>query len=421
MTQFHFKAISVNYKKASLDVREKLSLNEFETKLLLNQLRDILNISEAIVISTCNRTEVYYLAENEYAANIISLICSVKGIRESSYYAPYFSTINDTNEAIQYLFRVAMGLESQVIGDLQISNQVKKSYQWTADENMAGPFLHRLLHTIFFTNKRVVQETAFRDGAASVSYAAVELTEELCQSIINPKILIVGLGEIGTDVARNFKASSWASCIKVTNRTFTTATQIAEECGFEAILFEQLWQAVAEADIIISSVSLPAPLFDRNALENLSYTFKYFIDLSVPRSVSQNAEELSGVLVYNIDHINVRTTETLERRKNSIPAVEKIVNEAVGEFSDWSREMIFSPTIQKLKNALEQIRQEEISKYLKKMDSEEAQKIDAITKGIMQKIIKLPVLKLKAACKRGEAETLVDVLNDLFNLEAVKQ
>ncbi|MCS7003895.1 MAG: glutamyl-tRNA reductase [Cytophagales bacterium] len=421
MAPFYFKAISVNYKQAGLAVREKLSLSERETKTLLHQLKDILGISEALVLSTCNRTEIYYLSEKDYFSSIIHLLCQIKNITNPAEYHKYFISFNQTHQAVEYLFRVSIGLESQVIGDLQISNQVKKAYQWTADENMAGPFLHRLLHTIFFTNKRVVQETAFRDGAASVSYAAVELTEELCHSIIEPKVLVVGLGEIGADVARNFKASERFAEITVMNRTFATAQQIAQECGFRACAFERLWQEVEKADVIISSMSLPSPLFDSESVQKLNFAFKYFIDLSVPRSVAREVEELPGVLVYDIDHINIRTSEALERRKSAIPQVESIVNQAIQEFLDWSREMIFSPTIQKLKSALEQIRQEEISKYLKRMDTEEAQKIDMITKNIMQKIIKLPVLQLKAACKRGEAETLVDVLNDLFNLESVKE
>jgi len=148
-------------------------------------------------------------------------------------------------------------------------------------------------------------------------------------------------------------------------------------------------------------------------------TYKYFLDLSVPRSVDVAVEQIPGVLVYNIDHIRNRADEALTRRLASIPQVEAIVAQSIVEFNDWSKEMMVSPTINKLKNALEQIRKEEMSRYMKNMSPEESEKIDKITRGMMQKIIKLPVLQLKAACKRGEAETLIDVLNDLFNLEQV--
>jgi glutamyl-tRNA reductase len=140
----------------------------------------------------------------------------------------------------------------------------------------------------------------------------------------------------------------------------------------------------------------------------------------MPRSIDQEIENLPGAVLFNIDQINNRTQEAIERRKASVPQVEQIVNQAIEDFEEWSKEMLISPTIQKLKNALEQIRQEEIARHMKQLSEDELGRIDKITKNMMQKIIKLPVLQLKAACKRGEAETLADILNDLFNLDAVE-
>ena len=150
-------------------------------------------------------------------------------------------------------------------------------------------------------------------------------------------------------------------------------------------------------------------------------SFKYFIDLSVPRSVSPEVEEIPGVMLYAIDSIRSRAEEALARRLESVPKVREIIGEAVLEFNDWSKEMIVSPTIQKLKGALEQIRKEELGRFTKNLSDSELEKVERITTSMMQKILKLPVLQLKAACKRGEAETLIDVLNDLFNLEKQKE
>jgi glutamyl-tRNA reductase len=147
------------------------------------------------------------------------------------------------------------------------------------------------------------------------------------------------------------------------------------------------------------------------------FSFKYFFDLSVPRSIEPEIEQIHGALLYNIDMINNRLDETLQRRKEAIPQVEAIVSQSINEFENWTKEMIVSPVIQKLKNLLEQIRQEELGRYIKQLDAEEVEKIDRITKSMMQKIIKMPVLQLKAACKRGEAESLAEVLSDLFDLE----
>jgi len=270
------------------------------------------------------------------------------------------------------------------------------------------------MHTIFFANKRVAQETSFRDGAASVSYAAVELLDTLT---VDPKILVVGVGEIGTDVCRNL-AQKINADITVVNRTRSKAENIALLGNFRVANFEEIEAELSRADVIISSIVLDQPFFTKTMVENLGgLTYKYFIDLSVPRSVDPVIEQVAGMVLYNIDTIRERANEALGRRMESVASVRNIIDESVVEFNDWSKEMIVSPTIHKLKNALEQIRLEEMARFTKILTEEESAKVDKITSSMMQKIIKLPILQLKAACKRGEAETLIDVLNDLFNLE----
>ncbi|WP_338759984.1 glutamyl-tRNA reductase [Bernardetia sp. ABR2-2B] len=430
--QLIFKALTINYKTAPVEIREKLSLNESECQSFLQKASDMFALSELFVLSTCNRTEIYYSVSENNTINIpkscpfsskpiseqlISLLITQKGLSESETYFPYFKKIEEHKEAIKHLFSVSMGLESQVIGDIQISNQVKKAYQYSADLNLASPFLHRLLHTIFYTNKRVAQETSFRDGAASVSYAAAEMTSELAQTVIQPKILVIGVGEIGGDVVRNLDADDYHT-VTVMNRTYEKAQEFANAEGFQVAKIENLKEEIRKADVIICSVAANKPILTRELVEEVQdVRFKYFIDLSVPRSIEPEVEQIPHVSVFNIDQIQNRTAEVIERRKSAIPYVQSIVDEAIEGFEDWSKEMIVSPTINRLKNALEQIRKEEINRHLKNLDDDEIKKIEKITKGMMQKIIKLPVIQLKAACKRGEAETLVDVLNDLFNLE----
>ena len=417
-----FKSISLSHKTAPLRVRELIALNEDEAKRLMLRLRDFFGLTDLLVVSTCNRTEVYYATEPTVAAvdlnaDVARLLLIEKGITDTDAYLPYFQFFDAHNAAVQHLFEVCVGLHSQVVGDMQIPNQVKQAYQWAADLDMAGPFLHRLMHTIFFTNKRVAQETSFRDGAASVSYAAVELIDELVGNQPNPAILVIGLGEIGTDVCKNLESRKLSN-ITLCNRTHAKTESIAQQYGFRVADFANLTDEISRADVIISSITRDEPLITPELLKTLSVlTYKYFIDLSVPRSVDAAVEQIPGVLVYNIDHIRSRADEALNQRLAAIPQVEAIVAQAVTEFGDWSKEMIVSPTINKLKNALEQIRKDEIARHLKHLTPDESEKVDKITRGIMQKIIKLPVLQLKAACKRGEAETLIDVLNDLFDLE----
>ncbi len=412
-----FRAISLSHQTAPLAVREQVALSPDECKTLALKLNDLLGVQEALLVSTCNRTEIYYLAEADRSTDLIKLLCIEKGLLESETFLPYFRVMTDSAEAIRHLFEVATGLHSKVVGDMQIPNQIKQAYQASADVNMAGPFLHRLMHTIFFTNKRVTQETSFRDGAASVSYATAELIETLTQNIVQPKVLIVGLGEIGTDVCKNLADKAFAE-ITVINRTYARALDVAKTGNFRVVPFEYLDDELRRADVVVSSVVKSEPLVKKARVEALNVlNYKYFIDLSVPRSIEPEVEEVPGVLVYNIDSIKAKADEALQARLAAIPHVEAIVGEAIVQFNDWSKEMLISPAIQKLKGALEQIRKDELSRHLKGLSADEAERLERITAGIVQKILKLPVVQLKAACKRGDAENLVDVLTELFDLE----
>jgi glutamyl-tRNA reductase len=412
-----FKSISLSHRNTPLAIREQLALNEAEAKSIMLRLKDFFDVSDVLAVSTCNRTEIYYSSSSDWNEDIIKLLLIEKGISDTGSFINYFEKFSEGESAVQHLFQVATGLQSQVVGDMQIPNQIKHAYQWSADLNMAGPFLHRLLHTIFFANKRVAQETFFRDGAASISYAAVELLEGLTP---NPKILVVGLGEIGTDVCRNLAQKRDAE-VTLVNRTKSKSEKLGSELGFRVADFFDIEAEISKADIIVSSVARDEPFFTKEMMVRLrGMSFKYFIDLSVPRSVSPEVEEIPGVVLYTIESIRSRADEALHRRLDAVPHVREIIDEAVLEFNDWSREMIVSPTIQKLKGALEQIRKEELTRFTKNLSDSELEKVERITTSMMQKILKLPVLQLKAACKRGEAETLIDVLNDLFNLEKEK-
>lgn len=414
-----FKALTLSHKKAPLEIREQIALNEDESKDLMLKIKEIFGISELLVVSTCNRTEVYYCSENDYSEQIIKLLASQKVI-QSNEILPYFEIISDHNEAVKYLFEVSFGLHSQVVGDLQITTQIKQAYQISADLQMAGAFLHRLLHTIFFTNKRIVQETSYRDGAATTSYAAVDMMETFLGSLREPKILVIGVGEIGQDVCKTLSDKGYTN-ITIVNRTRAKAEELAQNLNFAVADYETIGEQIEASNIIISSIRRETPLITAATFNDKpQFSVKYLIDLSVPRSIDQSVESVAGIVLYNLDEIQARANEGMQRRMEAIPQVKAIIGDAIAEFNSWSQEMIVSPTIQKFKNALEQIRKEEIARHMKGMTAEEIEKADKITAGIMQKIIKMPVIQLKAACKRGDADSMIDVLNELFDLEKQK-
>jgi glutamyl-tRNA reductase len=412
-----FKVLTLSYKNAPIAIRELVALNENGCRNLLLKIKEFTSAEDVMVLSTCNRTEVYYSSEKDLSREIIKLIALEKGFIATKNIQPFFRHLTNSEEAINHLFQVSLGLESQVIGDVQILNQVKIAYQWAADANTAGPFLHRLMHTIFFTNKRVVNETAFRDGAASVSYATVELVEELTREIENPRVLMIGVGEIGADVCRNFIKSKLSNII-ITNRTFEKARALAEECNALAVPYETLWEEIKKADVVISSVPGDALFISKETIEAMGeYRYKFFIDLSMPRSIDNALETLPGAFVYNVDNIRNRATEAQERRLAAIPEVKNIITEAMAEFNVWAQELVISPAIQQFRQMLEEIRQQEMARYLKKLSDSEKELVEMVTKSMMQKILKYPVVELKAACQRGESENLLQGLSTLFNLE----
>ena len=409
-----FNVVGVSYHHSPLEVREFLSLTEADGRTLMQNVREILGVEEAMVISTCNRTEIYYSGDSELTSQIASLLMHSKGLSTHDKIRDYFKSLHG-KDAVNHLYEVALGLDAKVLGDIQISNQIKRAYQASADEQMAGPFLHRLMHAIFYANKRVVQETAFRDGAASTSYASVDLTEGFIVNFRAPKILVLGLGEIGEDVAGNLVDVQ--AEITLANRTYAKSQELAEKYGFHSLTLESALENILKYDVVISSASVGSPIINAGMFAQAGMTMKLLIDLSVPRSIDHEIENIHGVILYNIDQIEEKTTEIQQRRKEAITDVRQIMLESIAELENWAQEMEVSPTIKKLKQALEDIRTEELSRYLKHADEEQAKLLDKVTKSMLQKVLKLPVLQLKAACKRGEAETLVEVLNDLFNLE----
>jgi glutamyl-tRNA reductase len=220
---------------------------------------------------------------------------------------------------------------------------------------------------------------------------------------------------MGLDAARQFVGGT--ARLVVMNRTDAKAEAFATEHGIEWLPFARLHEVVGQFHLVVAAVTTESPIITPAMLGTEALGPRFFIDLSVPRAVARSVDEMPGTLVYDIDEIRARTDETLRMRLAAVPKVQAIIAEDMAGFAEWSLELTISPTIQKLKDALEQIRVEEVGRYLKNAEAHEVELVDKITKSMVNKIIKLPVLQLKAACKRGEQDTLIDVLSDLFDLE----
>ena len=414
MQLWPLKVLGISHKSAALHLREHFSYEESKCAQLLLQLRDVCSIEEALLLSTCNRTEIYYVSEKDRSHDIYALLCANKASTEQ--HQALFYKKNSSHLAVSHLFSVALGIDAQVLGDQQVLHQVKRSYKLSTELQMAWPCLHRLMHTIFYSHKRIAKETNWCSGTASVAYAAVELLRSLLKDYDKVNVLLLGLGEIGKDIGRNLQHLG-ASQIFVTNRTNNKATTLAQDYGYKAIPFANYKAYLGQVEAVITCTSQAGLLITKEMLQRRQVPCQYLLDLSVPRSIQSNVSELPGILLYNIDEIKETTSRTLAQRKEALPAVEKIAKEAQEDFQTWCQEYTFSPAIHRFKELLEQLRKEEMSRHLKSLNNKEREKIDKITRSLLQRIIKYPVLRLKAACKQGEANTLADLLVDLFDLE----
>lgn len=411
-----FRAVRLTHQLAPVEIRELIYLPEDKARDLYLRLREGFGIQEALIFSTCNRTEIYYTSAQDHDEQIIALMCGMLGMADHQPYVQYFECIGEEAAAVEKLFEVSMGLESAVLGDLQINNQIKQAYIASNSIGMAQAYIHRLLHTIFHTHKRVQQETPFRDGAASVSYAAAELGHELTSHLAAPTALVLGLGEMGRDVARTLDPVHFGR-IDLCNRTREKADNLATELGVGVLPFEQLAAKVGQYDVVFSCVAVKEPLISGQMLPPSLAMGNCLIDLCVPRSVAPEVDDLPHVLLYSVDDIHAFTQKTLEKRRAAIPQVRLIIQEEMAQFLEWRQQLSISPAIHQLKSALEHIRKEELARFLKRATAEEATLLDEVTKSLIQKIIKLPVLQLKEACKRGNQENLAEVLIELFDLE----
>jgi glutamyl-tRNA reductase len=419
-----FKAILLSYNTAPVEIREVFALSKEESRILLNSIKENTEIEEALIISTCNRTELYYSSTDDLSDPLLDLLCQLKG-SSLNIAKENFELLNKQEDAIRHLFKVAAGLEAKVMGDMQIAGQVKAAYELSVEMEMTGTFIHRLMHTVFFTNKRISKETAFRSGAASVSFATSELIEELIEHKEKANILVIGLGKMGKDVCKTLVELGFSN-ITVINRTISKSEELAAElsgkCNISTGVMDNIYDHIKEADVIVSAIESKEPIIKAEPLRAYNLMMhKFFIDLSMPRNIEKEIEEIPGAILYNIDDIGIKTSDALLQRQEAIPAVRNIISESILDFTEWCEGMKISPVIQKMRETFEQIREEEIERYKRKISSETQELVEILTKSIIQKIIKNPVLHLKAACVRGESENMIKILNDVFDLNKPKK
>ncbi|WP_141266688.1 glutamyl-tRNA reductase [Thermodesulfovibrio sp. Kuro-1] len=424
--------IGLNHKTAPVEIREKIAFNSKEAiKEALKELIQREGIGEVVIISTCNRVEIYvYTAnvsdlkrENQVEETIKAFLSNFHNI-EIGEFENYLYVYKDT-EAVEHLFKVASSLDSMIVGEPQITGQVKESYEIALSERTTSLILNYLMNRALFTAKRVRNETRIGKNPVSVSYAAVGLIKKVFDELSKKSILLVGAGEMA-ELALRHLIGSGIKNVYLTNRTFQRAEEIAKEFNGVAVPFGNLKEQLVKTDIVICSTGAPHYVITEQMLKEVMPLRKhkpiFFIDISVPRNVDPACNELDNVYLYNIDDLqDVVDSNILERKKEAEKAL-SIVQEETEKFFQWLNSLESVPVIVSIRNKAEQVRQEEIEKFkakYKDLPPELINSIDYLTQSIINKIMHSPTVALKNNCENKEI--LIFSARRLFGLDSEEE
>lgn len=421
-----YAVLGVNHRTAPVEVRERLAIPESRLADAVRLLLQMPGVAECLILSTCNRVEL--LARLQDGNADLREFLRQWGNVSLSRFHPHLYEYRDA-EAVRHLFRVASSLDSMVVGEPQILGQVKDAYTAARAVGALHSHLDLLVTRAFSVAKRVRTETAVGTSSVSIASVAVELAKKIFGSLEGKTVYLVGAGKMSELAARHLRAHG-AGSVFVANRTYERAVALAEKFGGRAMLFEQLYETAADADIVITSTGSPVPIFRRVHAEGFLQKRKnrpmFFIDIAVPRDVDDAVNEVDGVFVYDIDDLQSVVAGHASARSAEAAKAEAIVDEEVRRFQERMSTLDVVPTIVSLQDHLEEIRQAEIEKVrgrLGRLTQEQELAVEAMTRGIVNKVLHTPITALKSAARgdkerAGEAGTLIELVRRIFNLRA---
>jgi len=374
-----FYVVGLSYKKADAEIRGKFSLNDnAKTNVLIQAKKE--GIDSLIVTSTCNRTEIYGFAQHPF--QLIKLIYgNSAGTVEEFQHVAY---VHKNKEAISHMFRVGTGLDSQILGDFEIISQIKNSFVKSKKIGLTNTFLERLVNAVIQASKKIKNETNISSGATSVSFASVQYIIKNVEDISSKNILLFGTGKIGRNTCENLVKHTKNEHITLINRTKNKAEKIAGKFNLIVKDYANLPLEIQKADVLIVATGAQNPTIDKNIL-NLKKPL-LILDLSIPKNVNDNVKELSNVSLIHLDYLSQITDETLEKRKEHIPAAEAIIETVKNEFLVWMKARKFAPTIRALKEKLNSIKESEFNNQRKKILNFNEAQAEIISNRIIHKI-----------------------------------
>jgi glutamyl-tRNA reductase len=416
----NFQLIGINHRTAPVEVRERLAIPERRIPDALQELMQLPGVGEAMVLSTCNRVEV--LAQTANGSTDLRQFFRQHFNLDAQLYEPHLYEFQQ-HEAVRHVFRVASSLDSMIVGEPQILGQLKEAYATARAAGAVQSYLDLLLTRAFAVAKRVRTETHVGSSSVSVASAAVDLAAKIFGSLEGKQVCLVGAGKMSELAARHLMARG-AGPIFVANRTHERACELAARFEGQAIKFDQLHAHCEQADIVITSTGSPVAIFRREHGEKFLAKRKnrpmFFIDIAVPRDVDPAMNKLDGIFVYDIDDLQDVVATHVSSRKQEAQAAEKIVETEVERFHARLQSLHVVPTIVSLQDHFETIRQAELDRVrgrLGQLSAEQEEAIEALSHGIVNKILHTPITRLKSAATDPEITTLLESFRKIFNLQ----
>ncbi len=340
-----FFVAGINYKKTDTTVRGMFAINDEQYANILN-LAPVYNFDSLFIISTCNRTEIYGFADN--ACELVELLCTQTTGNAATF--TDLAYIKNGIDAVGHLFNVGAGLDSQILGDYEITGQLKQAVKFAKSHNFINCFLERLVNSVLQSSKQIRNQTALSSGTVSVSYAAVEYIKENIKICTGKKILVVGIGKIGRNTCKNLVDYLGTKNITLINRSEEKAAELAAELGLQCAHVDQLAEHVDSSDIILVASNAAEPVILKSQLEYKST--KLIIDLSIPCNVEPTAAELLNITLVNVDTLSKINDETLLKRKMEIPKAKKIIDKNTSDFLNWYLMRKNAPALNAIKSKL---------------------------------------------------------------------
>lgn len=404
----HFYITGINYKKTDVALRGKFALNsnQYTTILQKAALCDLKNI---LVLSTCNRTEIYGVAPS--SKDLKELLCS-ETIGDIDVFENICYTKKGKN-AIQHLFSVASGMDSQILGDYEIVGQLKQAVRVAKAEGSVGAFMERLTNTVFESSKAIKNKTVFSGGTVSVAFAAIQFLKFHCTDFSDKKILVIGTGKIGRNTCKNLTDYLGTKNITLVNRSDEKAATLAKELNLRFAPFEQYRQHANEADIIIVATNAPCPVLKKEDI--ISGGEKILIDLSIPNNIDTAFQQRPHTIMVNVDDLSRMNDATLQMREQEIPKVRTIIDQYMDDFYDWYKMHRNAPLIRAAKKTLSDINLCPWYQGLKKEQLQsEAEQEEAVQKAVKKLAVKMREQPHSTGC------TCIEALHDFIARDSFK-